>query len=331
MRVRSVLFALGAVLALAAGPVAAQAGEVEVEGPVMLNDRVSVEDDVVTLGDLFSGLAANADIPIARAPEPGRRVRLSAQWLARVAKAYRVDWRPRSLAVEATVHRASHTVGEEQITAAIVDALKRRGVDGDVAVTLDSSNISLRLPTSVPASVAVSNLSYDASNHRFSVNVQAPDADRPEASATLTGRVVRMVEVPVPARRIQRGEIVGKGDLEWVSMPARQMNRNHIVDAEEIVGKSARRPVRAGKPVRTTDVEKPRLVSKNGLVTLELRTARMQLTAKGRALDNGAKGEVVRVMNTNSNTTVTGVVVGTDTVSVQPQSTTLQSAQNQAN
>jgi flagella basal body P-ring formation protein FlgA len=44
----------------------------------------------------------------------------------------------------------------------------------------------------------------------------------------------------------------------------------------------------------------------------------MRLTAQGRALQDGAAGEVIRVVNTKSNTTVTGVVVADGTVSVAP-------------
>lgn len=324
MRLNRALIALAAWLVVAAAPAAVDAGRVG--EPVTLNDRVTVERDVIVLGDIFTGLLEKADTPIARAPEPGNRVRLNARWLARVAKAYRVDWQPRSLAVETTVRRASHLVGEGEIASAIVDALRERGVEGDVSVSFDNGNLSLRLPTDVPPTVSIANLSYNPSNNRFSANIHAPDSNEPRASSTVTGRVVRMIEIPVPARRIERGDIIVESDLEWRSVPAGQMNRNHIADADTLVGKSARRPIGAGHPVRTTDVERERLVSKNSLVTIELRSDRMQLSAQGRALDHGAKGDVVRVMNTNSSNTVSGVVAAADTVVVQPQSGRLASA-----
>ena len=42
----------------------------------------------------------------------------------------------------------------------------------------------------------------------------------------------------------------------------------------------------------------------------------MVLTVQGRALEDGAAGQVVRVMNTKSNTVVNGVVVKAATVRV---------------
>ncbi len=52
------------------------------------------------------------------------------------------------------------------------------------------------------------------------------------------------------------------------------------------------------------------------MVTMTLETGQMQLTAQGRALDNGAAGDVVRIMNTSSNQVIEGVVQGLRTVSV---------------
>jgi flagella basal body P-ring formation protein FlgA len=44
----------------------------------------------------------------------------------------------------------------------------------------------------------------------------------------------------------------------------------------------------------------------------------MRLTATGRALENGSRGEVVRVVNTMSKKTVSGQVVAAETVAVRP-------------
>jgi flagella basal body P-ring formation protein FlgA len=300
----------------------AAAGRADAAGapapPVTLNTNITVEDGTVTLGDLFTGLDDKADTAIANAPKPGHQVRLTAAWLARVAKAYRVDWQPRSPAVETTVRRSAHRIGRTRISQAIGRVLAERGVDSNLSIVLDNPGLSLTLPTTAPATVSVANLAYDRSSGRFSANVLAPDVNDPKASATITGRAVHMVDVPVPIRRIGRGELIHEDDLEWISMPANQVNRNHLTDAGSIVGKSARRSVRPGEPLRMTDVRKPVVVAKNSLVTITFKTDRMQLTAQGRALDDGAKGEAVRVINTKSKTTVTGIATAADTVSVKP-------------
>src|SRR3546814_18630578 len=77
---------------------------------------------------------------------------------------------------------------------------------------------------------------------------------------------------------------------------------------------SPRRPIRAQDVIRTTDLETPVMVTKNSMVIIRLQTDRMQLTVQGRALDDGAEGDVVRVMNSQSNNVVSdrkSVVSGT--------------------
>ena len=42
----------------------------------------------------------------------------------------------------------------------------------------------------------------------------------------------------------------------------------------------------------------------------------MQLTAKGKSLENGGKGDVVRIQNTDSGKTIEAVVIGPERVAV---------------
>lgn len=290
------------------------------DAPVLLNTSVSVDADVVTLGDLFSGLDERAGTPIARAPEPGRQVRLSAQWLGRVAKAYRIDWRPRSLAEEATVRRASQRLGRAALTPVLADAIAERNHGAERSIVLDNPNLSMILPTTVPPTAIVAGLSLDPANGRFSAKLVAPDLEQPLASVTVTGRAVEMLEIPVPARRLPRGHVVRERDISWTTVPSDQLNRSTIVDPDGIIGQSVRRPVRQGDPFRGTDLETPVVVSKNSLVTIRLETPRLSLSAEGRALEDGGQGEMIRVVNTNSRTTVSATVISENLVQVRDNS-----------
>ncbi|MEM6852774.1 MAG: flagellar basal body P-ring formation chaperone FlgA, partial [Pseudomonadota bacterium] len=71
-----------------------------------------------------------------------------------------------------------------------------------------------------------------------------------------------------------------------------------------------------GRPITSDMVGPPTLVQKNALVVIEYATGPMLLTAKGKALDDGGKGEVVRVMNIDGSKLIQGVVTGADAVSV---------------
>jgi flagella basal body P-ring formation protein FlgA len=66
------------------------------------------------------------------------------------------------------------------------------------------------------------------------------------------------------------------------------------------------------------DIRSPLIVSKNSVVTMVLQTPKMQLTSKGRAMEDASMGDVVRIMNTQSKTVIEATVIGANTVQVLP-------------
>jgi flagella basal body P-ring formation protein FlgA len=125
-----------------------------------------------------------------------------------------------------------------------------------------------------------------------------------------------MTEVPVLRRRGVPGKVIAQADVDWLRVDVRRLPGNVVVDPANLIGKSPRRAIRPGQPVRAADLREPLLVSKNSLVVLRLETDRMVLTAQGRALEDGANGQVIRVKNTKSNVTINGVVAENGTVRV---------------
>jgi flagella basal body P-ring formation protein FlgA len=90
-----------------------------------------------------------------------------------------------------------------------------------------------------------------------------------------------------------------------------------VSDPADLIGKAARRPLRASLPLRTGDIQEPILVGKNTLVTLVAAGPNLVLTTTGRSLDDGGKGDVIRVMNNQSHKLVQGTVVSANEVRVE--------------
>ena len=67
-----------------AAPAAANLGDYSAS----LRPSVTVAGSVVTLGDLFDGDIMRPDKAIAKAPEPGQRFVLGANWFSSVAQTY---------------------------------------------------------------------------------------------------------------------------------------------------------------------------------------------------------------------------------------------------
>ena len=303
-----------------AGPIVQAASHVTAHpaGPVLLKEKVVIEGSVVRLGDLSDGLGANGATPVARAPAPGTRVAVNARWLSAVARAYGVGWRPGSRLDGTVIERASIVIETQRIEAATIDALRQRGVDGRLLLVLDNPVTRIHLPTDAEPSLLVAGLNHNPETGRFTGHLVAPAEGSPLVRITISGRAIEMIEVPVLRRRMLPGEVIRERDIAWQDARSDRISRNVVLDPVNLVGKSPRRPIRAEKPVLGSELRQPVLVPRNSLVTIRLQTARMVLTARGRALEPGAKGDVIRVVNTNSNQIISASVTASGTVEVIP-------------
>ena len=317
------LSALLIVLALAVSPaVRADSSELTLAA-VSLHRQAVIEDRVVRLGDLFAGIAEPglADTPIAQAPRLGESVDIGARWLMAVAKAHDLNWQPRSRYDRITVRRASSRIGGEEIETALRLALAERGLEGQLTLALDNPNPQMQLPASADHSLVVTALNLDTNSGRFVAHVIAPAQGEPQARLSLTGRALVLTDVPVLSRSLKPGDVIRASDIDWISLPAKRLGRGTVTDQQSLIGMSPRRPLRAQQIIRATDIETPVVVAKNSLVTIRLQTERMVLTVKGRALEDGAQGDVVRVMNVKSNSVVNALVIDAGSVVVTPPAT----------
>ena len=313
MKTRSFIVALAAAVVLFASPAAGSAAS-----SVMLRTNVVVDDDVIRLGDLFTNSGKYADTAIARSPIPGRRSVFDAEWLFRVARAFRLAWRPLSLDDRAVVDRASQVISREEIENHVLIALQGQGLEANTEFEMNNQSFRVYIPADEVPSVGVEDVNYNPRANYVTAVVVVP-ADSPAAQRfRISGKVHRIVSVPVLRSRLMPDDVIGKRDIDWVSARDDQLTPDTILDADNLVGMSPRRMIPTGRPVRSAEVDRPTLVSRRDLVTLKFVIPRMSLSARGRALENGAEGDSIRVVNLSSNVVVEGTVTGSGEVSVIP-------------
>lgn len=120
--------------------------------------------------------------------------------------------------------------------------------------------------------------------------------------------------IAVPVRDIARGEIIADSDLTYGSAAPGQMRSGLAVSMADLSGMQARRYLRAGELVLTSDVRRPVLVSKGETVTMTVELPGVSLTATGRALSEGGLGESITVVNPVSYRQIMATVIGPGTV-----------------
>ncbi|HEX9569005.1 MAG TPA: flagellar basal body P-ring formation chaperone FlgA [Rhodospirillales bacterium] len=285
--------------------------------PVMLRESITVNSKVVRLGDLFVGVGDKADISVAYAPEPGKRAIFDANWLYRAAHAYKLNWRPLSLQDQVVVERESLMVTREEIEDHIRAALIERGADPAMQVELTNRMMRIYLPGTATSTIGVEDVAYESRSGRFAAVIAAPAGEPAATRVRVSGRVHKITQVPVPARRLAINDVITERDVKFVAIRDDRVPRDAVTNADELIGMAAKRGLRPGVPVQSTAVQQPILVPKGSLVTIVLQIPKMTLTAQGKALDNGSDGDTIRITNSQSKKVIEAEVTGPGKVVVR--------------
>ncbi|MCQ8185517.1 flagellar basal body P-ring formation chaperone FlgA [Parvularcula maris] len=128
-------------------------------------------------------------------------------------------------------------------------------------------------------------------------------------SARISGRAVVSVPVVAAVRTLRRGHTLGLDDLELRYVPLGQVPGEVFILPEDLEGFAVRRSLAAGRPIRAQDVGAPLVVAKNAAVEIIYDRSGVTLSSMGRALDEGAIGDLVRVQAKGQDRQVSAEIV----------------------
>jgi flagellar basal body P-ring formation protein FlgA len=282
----------------------------------MLKPEITVRDSVVRLGDIFDGVGERAQVAVLAAPPPGSHMVLSAAWLASLAESQHMDWQPASRFDQVVVERASRTIGADEISQRLLEALSDRTSVDSAELKLDMATAHVTVAADDTRPLAVDGLTFDSKSGRFAAFVSTNGTNGSGERLRVSGRLVRTAEVAVLTRIVAPGETIAARDLTTASLRADRISPDMLLQARDLVGKSPRHQLRPGEPLRASDVEVPLVVHRGTLVTIVLDTPSLHLSAEGKAVDDGGMGAVIRVANTKSSRVIDAVVTGPGTVAV---------------
>ena len=283
---------------------------------VDLKENSIVTDDVIRLGDIFYGLDYNADADkvLGNAPRPGQDMVLDARTLARVAAATGLSWRPTSIADRITLTREGTVVELETIQATLKDAMHAKGMSGKFNLVFDIREIVL--PPEMNPAIEVTGLDIKRSRNWFEATLYAPSRQNPIIKQNITGAIHKLVDVPVLSKTISNGYIISAADITTAELRERDLKGNIILNPEQLIGMTPRRMVSQSNPIKTIDIEAPVIIKRGEIITMNYKSGPLNLTAKGKALESGAKSEMIRVINLGSNKTIEAQIQNTNEVLV---------------
>ena len=228
-----------------------------------------------------------------------------------------LPWRPTSRLDRVVVERATITLGPDELVEIVSaePAIQRLGDDVEVVLSNRSARVFLAADT--PGEVLVDSLSIDSKTGRFRATLVLPEnAAHRTRRIDLAGRIHPVMRVPVPRTTLRPGELIGENDMTWVTVRTASVRDNVVTGLDQLIGRTPRRPLSPEIPVRLTDLMVQDAVNRGTGVTIIFESPTMLLTVSGRALDSGARGEVIRVKNLQSGRTVDATIISPNEVAV---------------
>jgi flagella basal body P-ring formation protein FlgA len=318
MTTRTLLLAAALLVASAAAAFGAS-GDDTIAAPV-LRANVTVTGDVVRIGDVIDNAGVAAQIAIYRAPDLGTTGTLPTAQVLSVLRAHQVIGVEAKDIKQVSVTRLARTVEAKEIEQDIAHALEHRGGLGDAAnltLTFDRDLQDVQLDASNSGAMQLVATRFEPRSGRFDVTFEvADDSGTAATRLRFTGNAIETVEAAVLTRNVERNDILKSSDVVIERRPKADVGgdaagRNHSV------GMQMRRPMRSGQPLRSADLVKPDLVQRDQEVTVIYQSAGLYLTTRGKALDSGAEGDLVNVLNPQTKRTLSGTVSARAQVTIQ--------------
>jgi flagella basal body P-ring formation protein FlgA len=317
MTARALLLA-AALLAATSVTALAQDSDEVIAGPV-LRASVTVESDVVRIGDVIDNAGTSAQIAIYRAPDLGTTGSLPTAQVIAALQAHQVIGVDTRDIRTVSVTRLSRAFEAKEIEAAVAHTLEHRSGLGDAAnlnLTFDRDVGDVRLEASNTGALQPVSVRYEPRNGRFDVSFEVSNENNtPAARLRFTGIAIETVEAAVVTRNVERSDVLKSSDVVTERRPKAEVGGDVAVRSRA-VGMQMRKQLRAGQAIKTADLVKPDLVQRDDNVTLIFESAGLYLTVRGKAMEAGTEGDVVNVLNLQSKRTVSGVVIGRDQVAI---------------
>jgi len=142
----------------------------------------------------------------------------------------------------------------------------------------------------------------------------------PESATPQVVRIWAWVEVKVPVPVIKRNlsakTLIKEEDLAFEMKELSKLPHDVLLEVGKIVGKETRTSLKAGSILRSSYLAEPVLIKRNQEVEIVARGKGLIVKAKGLALENGRKDELIRVRNISSQKIIQAKVAGEGLVEV---------------
>ena len=294
----------------------------ETAGPAAvprLKELVTVTSELVRIGDLVENAGEAADIPVFRAPDLGETGTVPVARVAEALRPHGLDRLNTGGLGEVVVTRRSRAITADELKDRITRAFAGQfgfGDAGNLSVILDRQVRTLHVEAAATAELAITRMNVEPRTGRFDVGFELPGSGAARRMRLrFTGTVVETALAATLVRSLRPGEVIKASDIAMARRPKLEVGSDAIA-AEQAVGLAAKQPLRSGQVLRSADLAKAQIVQRNEAVTIIYEVPGVMLTVRGKALEAGALGDIVSVMNVQSNRAIQGTVTAPGRITI---------------
>ena len=291
-----------------------------------LKAAVAVDQDSVCLADIASLSGASPKqlrrlgaTVVAKSPQPGQTRFVGIDYLRIRLKQAGID--TTSMVVngpqDVRITRQSAALPVQQIVRAVETAIRKRMPWKNEAVTISDITFDevIDLPTGHLTYRIVPNRNEDYLG-RIIVALHLFVNGEPVRKVWVNATIGVTADVVTVVRPLGKHQHIEMADLSVERRDLAKLPSDTIRRVEDALGHRATRMIYPKSVLQSSMIALPPLVRRNDIVKIVATAGAMTITATGMAKQQGRKGEMVRVMNTDSNRIITARVTGPGAVEV---------------
>src|ERR1700761_5977883 len=183
----------------------------------VLRAQVTVEGDIVHVGDMVDNAGTAAQIAIYRSPDLGTTGTLPTAQVISVLQAHQVIGVDTRDIKSVTVTRLARTIDAKEIESQVAHAIEHRGGRGDAAnlnLTFDRDVQDVRLEAQNNGPLQPVQVRYEPRGGRFDVTFEiGNDTSNTHTRLRFTGVAIEMLDAAVLTRNVDRGDVLKASDV----------------------------------------------------------------------------------------------------------------------
>jgi flagella basal body P-ring formation protein FlgA len=324
MKFSAAVFAFSFVL-LCALPAQASYPSIDSRPIVIVQPEVVVKGESILLGEIASIKAQEKEfqavvadlkkISLGDAPPPKGRIGIPGAKILDLIRGSGIPPESIGYSIPQIVHvqRAGRVISRDDLLTEVQSSLSR-----DTKLDVQVRDVNWESAQVIPIGVTEYDIARlgEPSAGKIPLRVLVTVDGKPSARFMATAVVDDWREVPVLNKSLERGMLITPSDVELVRLNLFKQPPDIADHISDVLGRAVKIRMDAGDTLRKSMIDIPPLVPQGKKVQLLYDSGGLRATATGVAMDDGLKGDVIRVKNDSSRKIVKARIASEDIVEV---------------